>query len=175
MRIDKYGILLESLTLETSEIVRVWRNNPEINEFMDYRENISAEQQKAWFSKIQNENSNYFLISKEQHPIGMIHVEKIDTVKLFGSVGLFIGDKKYHGTGVALAASLNLLEYVFDSLNLKLVYAKVKNDNLHAIKYNEFLGFEKAEKIDNHFSLWKLTKENFELNKKSILKILSID
>ena len=173
MMIKKFGVVLESLTLETAELVRNWRNDPEINKFMDYTEQITIDAQKRWFEKIQTENSNYFLIRKDDLPIGMIHIEKIDLKNHSAHVGLFIGDASYHGTGVALSASLSLLEYAFTSLSLKSVYAKVKNDNALAVEYNQFLGFEKFEKWNDQFSYWILTRERFEQKRGNLLKYVN--
>lgn len=173
MIIKKFGIVLESLTPETAELIRNWRNSPEINKFMDYRKIITIDEQKQWFEKIQHDNSNYFLIRKNELPIGMIHIEKIDFESHSAHVGLFIGDAGYHGTGVALSASLSLLEYAFGSLNLHSVFAKVKNDNVQAVQYNQFLGFEKYEKFNDDFFYWILTKERFKLKKNDLLKYVS--
>ncbi len=173
MTIKNFGIILESLNLETAELIRNWRNNPQINKFMDYKKIISFEDQKLWFEKIQKQNSNYFLIRKEDLPIGMIHIEKIDLEDCSAHVGLFIGDSTYQGTGIALSASLCLLEYAFETLNLHLVYAKVKNDNTQAIQYNQFLGFENHEKINDEFSYWILTAERFKLKKSTLLKYIT--
>ena len=173
MIIKKFGVVLESLTPETAELVRIWRNNSDINQFMDYRKQITVNEQKRWFEKIQNTNSNYFLIRKNELPIGMIHIEKIDLNKQSAHVGLFIGDVNYHGTGVALSASLCLLEYAFGSLSLHSVVAKVKNDNTLAIEYNQFLGFESHEKFNDEFSYWILTRKRFELKKDALLKYVN--
>lgn len=173
MIIKNFGVTLESLTAETAELIRRWRNDPEINKFMDFRDPISFDEQKRWFEKIQKENSNYFLIRKGEQPIGMIHIEKIDLKNHSAYVGLFVGDSTYHGTGVALSASLGLLEYAFGTLNLNLVFAKVKNNNAQAIQYNQFLGFEKYEKCNDEFSYWILRKEMFEIKKDALLKYIT--
>lgn len=173
MILKNFGVTLESLSPETIELIRNWRNDPEINKFMDYKKTISFDEQKLWFEKIQKENSNYFLIRKGDQPIGMIHIEKIDLKNHSAHVGLFIGDSTYQGTGVALSASLSLLEYAFETLNLHLVLAKVKNDNTQAIDYNQFLGFEKQERLNDDFSYWILTKEKFKSRKEVLLKYLT--
>lgn len=173
MVIKNFGIILEPLIPETAEIIRCWRNNPEINKFMDYKDVISFDQQKQWFEKIQKENSNYFLIKKDDVPIGMIHIEKIDLRDYSAHVGLFIGEADYRGTGVALSASLSLLEYAFERLNLNSLLAKVKNDNTEAIQYNQFLGFEKHKKINDNFSYWILSSERFKLKKDTLLKYIT--
>ena len=170
MKIEKYGIVLESLTLETAELIRTWRNDTAISRFMDFQETISVEQQKQWFLKIQQENSNYFLIRKADVPIGMIHLEKINLEKRSAHVGLFIADSNYQGTGIALSASLALLEFAFESLKLKEVLAKVKDDNTGAIAYNQSLGFVKHEKFNDDFSYWLLTAEMFNKKKNLLLK-----
>jgi len=173
MVIKKYGVVLESLTLETAYLVRVWRNDPLINKFMDYRREISMEEQKQWFSKIQDTESDYFLIRKDTLPIGMIHIDEIDHDNKSAHVGLFIGEAEYHGTGVALAASLCILDYAFETLNLNSVLAKVKNDNNLTIEYNRFLGFEKEKDFNDSFSIWKLSNDRFKLKREGLLRYVN--
>ncbi len=43
---EGYGISLESLTAETAEWVRRWRNHPRIRQQMEYREIISPRMQE---------------------------------------------------------------------------------------------------------------------------------
>ena len=44
--IEKFGVCLEPLTLETAMLVREWRNSPKVSHFMDFKAKISKDQQK---------------------------------------------------------------------------------------------------------------------------------
>ena len=171
--LNKHNVLLVSLNSDYLEIVRRWRNSDSISKFMEYREEISQQQQKQWFAKINPEKEYYFIIKKDLIPIGMIHINKINSKLKTAEVGLFIGEDNYQGTGIAFGASLNLLDFAFDQLKLKKVFAKVKITNNNAVMYNSFLGFTEEYHLNPNFSMWKLTKETYKENKAKIEDYLS--
>ena len=76
MKISKYGIDLVRLTEEDIEMLRQWRNSPQIQQFMEYREEITAEMQKKWFDSINNVNNFYFIIHFEGQKIGLINTSQ---------------------------------------------------------------------------------------------------
>ena len=50
MFFEKYGVKLERLTADKIELVRNWRNDPKISQYMEFRDHITAEMQKKWFA-----------------------------------------------------------------------------------------------------------------------------
>lgn len=165
MRKTAYGISIETLTAEMAEQVRLWRNLPFVRKQMEYKEFISPEMQQAWFASVQNEQYAYFLIYVGKIPAGLIHLAAINKETRTAEAGLFIGEEAFYGTGVALGASLMLLDFAFYELNLKAVYAKVKDGNLPAENYNALLGFEKIEPVNEQFNRWRLLKSIYTQNK----------
>jgi RimJ/RimL family protein N-acetyltransferase len=135
---------------------------------MEYRTEISVEQQQLWFANIDSKKEYYFIIKKNLSSIGMIHVNKINSELKSGEVGLFIGENKFQGTGIAFGASLNLLDFVFDELKLNEVFAKVNNSNKNAILYNAFIGFTEEKPLNSDFKMWKLTHETYKKTKAKI-------
>ena len=159
------NIVLEPLSIDKIELVRNWRNLPEINANMQYQFFISKAEQIKWFEGIQNENSHYFIIKANGKDAGLIHINKINEQEKTAEVGLFIGEKDFVGTGVALYASFLLLSFAFEEIQLKKLKAKVNSSNKTAIDYNGFLGFEFSEKLDNQFNYYVMTNETYELKK----------
>ena len=168
MILNKYNIILESLNIESLETLRFWRNSASVAQFMEYRTEISMKQQQLWFSNIDAKKEHYFIIKKDLVPIGMIHVNKINSELKSGEVGLFIGENRFQGTGIAFGASLNLLDFVFDTLKLNEVFAKVNNANKNAVLYNTFIGFREEKPLNTDFTMWKLTHETYIKTKSKI-------
>lgn len=166
--LNKYNILLEPLNIDSLETLRLWRNSASVSQFMEFREEISEKEQQLWFTNIDPKNEYYFIIKKDQFPIGMIHLNKINSESKSAEVGLFIGEKKFQGTGISFGASLNLLDFAFETLNLNEVFAKVNNANKNAILYNSFLGFAEESPLNIDFTMWKLTHEMYKKNKAKI-------
>lgn len=168
------NIVLEPLSKNKIELVRNWRNSPEIFVNMQYQSFISKVEQINWFEKIQKENSHYFIIKTNEKDVGLIHINKINDQEKTAEVGLFIGEKDFVGTGVAIYASFLLLLFAFEKLQLKKLKAKVNLNNKTAIDYNAFLGFEFFEKIDKQFNYYIITKETYELKKPVFQKLLKL-
>ncbi len=168
------GIHLEPLTIETSELVRVWRNSASVNQFMDYKELISKELQIEWFKSIQKYESYYFLIKERHQPIGMTHLNRVDKANKTAYAGLFIGEESYQGTGAALSASILLLDFGFDQLHLKNIFAKVHTSNITAINYNASLGFKFKGEENTNFTCYQLNKQSFEAKREMLFSLLSL-
>lgn len=167
MQLRQYGLVLESLRPAYLELLRNWRNAPEIRRHMEYQEYISPEMQHQWFTRIHTIEHYYFVILESAKPVGLIHLSTVDDQT--GQAGLFIGDPKYQGSTVPIRASLSLLDFAFNTLYLKNVTAKVKRDNLTAIQYNSALGFKVWKEAEHPDFYWMIVdKEMFNLGTKSL-------
>jgi RimJ/RimL family protein N-acetyltransferase len=162
------SITLTKLNEGNLELLRNWRNTPEISKNMEFSGYITSEDQKIWFNNLCNETNYYFIIHYQNRKIGLIHLNKFDPDIASAHAGLFIAENEFTGTGISLGASLLLLTYAFDELKLDIVYAKIKRNNLSALEYNSGLGFVFEKTLNESFSLYKTTKHDF-LEKKSIL------
>jgi UDP-4-amino-4,6-dideoxy-N-acetyl-beta-L-altrosamine N-acetyltransferase len=173
MNLSNFGVELEPLNALHLETIRTWRNSELVNEFMEYKEVISAEQQAKWFASLDPKTTHYFIIKSASKPIGLIHLNAIDIHSKQAEVGLFIGDASCLGTGITFGASVLLLDLAFTHFQLEKVVAKVNDSNLNAIRYNSFFGFKKSKQINAEFSFWELTKSDYYGNKPKIEKGLT--
>ncbi|HHG83581.1 MAG TPA: GNAT family N-acetyltransferase, partial [Bacteroidetes bacterium] len=74
---------LHVLTANDLEMVRKWRNSPEVSKYMYTDNTISAAQQIAWFERIRKDSSKkYWLIRYGERPIGLVNIAHIDTLNL---------------------------------------------------------------------------------------------
>lgn len=172
MILSGHGLRLESLSKETAELLRQWRNSPRILAQMEYQGIITPDMQEKWFASIQNERFDYFIIYLESQPIGMIHLSHTDRMLKEAEAGLFIGEEPFSGTGVALGASILLLDYAFGKLQLERIFAKVKSGNVAAEKYNALLGFEKWEELPSGFNKWMLKRSKYQFVRDALVRLL---
>jgi diamine N-acetyltransferase len=166
-----YGITLKQLDFDSIQLVRKWRNQDQIRSQMEFQEVISESEQVLWFQKLDKKVNQYFIIQIAVSSVGLIHLKNIDLKTQIAEAGLFIGDNAFVGTGVSLGASILLLDYAFNQLNLQTIQAKVQNENTIAQQYNQLLGFTIKDKINDHFSMWELAKGDFEILRKKLIKI----
>lgn len=170
MKLKQDHIELKLLDESTIELLRNWRNASDINQLMEHQAQISKEQQLHWFNNLSKEKNYYFIIYSENKPIGMIHLSNLNGK--YAESGMFIAESDFKGTGVAFNASILLLDFAFEKLELEVIHAKIKNENKVAQQYNQLLGFKFESKLSEAFSNWILSKEDYWLQREKIKKIL---
>ncbi len=175
MKVTKYGITLTRLGEGDIELVRKWRNSPEIQQYMEYREFITEEMQKKWFESINNMQNFYFIIEYENKKIGLINTSNIDWENYTSDGGIFIWEEKYYETFIPVWASLCLLESDFFLFQARKSFIKTLKDNHRAIVLNKHLGYQLMEgQEDVYNQQYSLTRENFEMKAKKIIKAASL-
>lgn len=174
MKTRGFGVELVRLKREHIELLRYWRNHPDISVFMDYQTFITEEMQMKWYKSLDAARDFYFIIAYQNKDIGLIHLSDILWNEKSGQAGLFIWEQKYWKTHVPVFASVNLINLAFDFLGLKELEAKVMNNNKPAIIYNERLGFKVSDKSHKEFSLYTLKNDDRDyMSLKSKLNNLS--
>lgn len=143
-----YNVELKAIKQQDLELLRNWRNDPQVSQFMLSQELISAEQQLAWFKKIQRDDSQYhWMIYYKNQPIGSANIKAIYQGQTLHNAttiepGLYIADERYRGNLLAFAPTLLINDYCFDQLKVKQLHAVVKQTNQAALNYNQKLGYK---------------------------------
>lgn len=135
-----YGVTLKRLTEDKIELVRVWRNNPKIQQYMEFREEITPEMQKAWFQRINNDYNLYYIIEVDGKEVGLINCRDIDDKYESGEGGIFIWDDDYLNSDLSFRATCLFDDYLFNNLGLKILLAHIKDTNKRALDFNKALG-----------------------------------
>jgi RimJ/RimL family protein N-acetyltransferase len=163
LTLQQYGVTLQRLTEEDIELVRYWRNQADIANYMEYRNYITEEAQKIWFKKINNSRNYYFIIIYEEKKIGLINVKEYNPTAGYGEGGIFIWNKDYIETPAAVYATLCLLNFIFIELDIaNISRARILRNNPRAIYYNKLIGYKLLpgqEDVENQ--LYELTREDY--------------
>ncbi len=166
--LKQYGIELRRITKNDIELIRTWRNHPDIRSKMAYRKKISEAEQQKWYASIDNKYNYYFLIIVGGKKIGVINCKEVNEKDQYGEGGIFIWDEEYNGTPYPSFASLVLMDFIFNELQMgNLSFIRTLKSNKVARNYNKMLGYvlmPRQEKVDNQW--YVLTKETF--NKKAV-------
>lgn len=134
-----------------------WRNDPEVFKFTGniYNHEITIDNELEWIRKVIANPTDYrCAILVDEVYVGNIYLT--DIKEGTAHFHIFIGDKSYWGKGVAKRASLLILEYAFNVLNIKEVLLRVRNVNTSAYNLYLRLGF-KDVKVDGIWTLMKLS------------------
>lgn len=142
---------LQLLAEHHLETVRHWRNSPEVSKYM-YTDNlISAEQQKAWFARIsQDQSKRYWVIYYGERPIGLVNIANIDLHNRNCNWGFYFGVTDLRGLGLASKVEFNVLRYVFDELELNKLYCEVFDWNTNVIGLHSKFGFRREGFFREH-------------------------
>lgn len=168
--LEQYGVKLVRLQKEQIELVRYWRNQSDIVNYMEYKNYITSNNQCKWFDSINNCSNYYFVIEFENKKVGLINAKNFDPNSGFGEGGIFIWDKNYINSFVAVFSTLCLLNFVFLKLNnCKKSVARILKSNTSAINFNKSIGYRLLPNQDDvENQLYELTLEDYLLFGKKI-------
>jgi len=85
-----------------------------------------------------------FAILVDNKFVGTICLEKIDKINKKASIGYWVS-KAYRGRGIATEAVKLIVDFGFNKLKLKRIYAEVKKGNIQSSRVLEKVGFEKED------------------------------
>ncbi|MDM7860148.1 GNAT family N-acetyltransferase [Alteromonas sp. ASW11-36] len=172
-----YQISLRPVVRGDIEQLRIWRNSEHVKQFMLSDNDITKEQQLAWFEHIQRaHNQWHFVIEYRHQAIGSCNIKTrgkaadISTAKHF-ELGLYIGEQRYLGNIIAFAPTLLMADYCFSELQAKQLYAVVKPENAAALRYNEKLGYAVVHRGDI-IEMW-LRQSDYEVHSKPLKSLLN--
>ena len=175
LKLERYGVCLRLIGPEDLEMVRQWRNSPEVANFMAYREQISADMQQNWYKSVCEKGDLYFIINIEGKDIGVINLKDIDLVNGEAEGGIFIADKSFQNTHVTYSASLCQGDFAFEILRLQRAKAHILDSNKRAIRYNLSIGYKPTEQVENGINrLYLLERDDYYNMSSKIKKALQI-
>ena len=160
MEIKQGNILLTPLTLDKIEMIRQWRNDASLNQFLHTKVKITPKEQVKWFEKISQSNDIYLMIQFNNEIVGLIYTKSFGNDSKGLETNILIGNKELHDSGVALKACLLFTNYLFKNQTFDYLYSKVHKENSNALKIDQFLGFVIYDE-DESYIYSKLDESNF--------------
>lgn len=163
MKLTKYGITLNRLTEDKIELVRHWRNDPEIQQYMEFRGHITIEMQKNWFNKINNDNNYYFIVEFEGKDVGMVNLKNVNHSQKTAESGIFLWDKSCRNGRIAYCATFCMLDWGFETLKLYKIFSHVLKDNIRSQKFGINRGYKLSPNQENVINQeYTLIQEDYE-------------
>lgn len=136
-----HELKLERLSTDKLEVVRNWRNTPEVQQFMEYREHITSKMQKRWFERINNLHNYYFILSADGNDIGLMNIKDVNFDTMVGEKGSLIWDTSYRNQGIGTIANYMMLNFAFHQLKLRRLIIHILRSNDRSRKVYENFGF----------------------------------
>ncbi|MBN8221325.1 MAG: GNAT family N-acetyltransferase [Spirochaetes bacterium] len=141
LTLSRFRLRLERITPAHLELVRRGRNRDFVRQNHIYQKRITKEEQATWFEKINRPDTYYFVVSRHNRPIAATHMRGIDAGLTKGDYGLFVWDRRHHGTPVPVFITLLMLDFFFLDVGLELVEGVILEKNRAIRKICEFFHF----------------------------------
>ena len=94
--------------------------------------------------------------------IGTLKVQPIDFLESTAWLGIMIGSPEFRGLGYGREALLEVMEFLFNSLNLREIFLGVDLKNIDAISLYRNLGFSEHKIEENSMVMVKRNLPNFK-------------
>lgn len=133
------------------ELVRNWRNMPEVSAYMYSEEHISEQHHKKWFSAVMDDPaSEYWVIEHNKKPLGLASITKVDYTLKSCYWAFYLGESAARGAGVGTGVELFIINHVFQNLGLNKLRCEVFTFNEKVIKMHEKFGFRREGYYREH-------------------------
>lgn len=141
-------VYLRALELSDVEKLVKWRNDLEITSSLGGNTfYVSKLRESEWVKNaILNDNKNIRLaicLKENDEYIGNVNLNSINWINRSAEYSIMIGDKSQWSKGFGKEATLLILKYAFEELNLNRIYLTVRNDNEKALSLYKKTGFTK--------------------------------
>lgn len=144
-------IELRDVKLEDKEMIRGWRNLPEVAKYMYTDHYITPEEHERWFRDVGMDPSRrYWVIVYQGECIGLVYLYDIDFKNRRCSWGFYIANPQVQGKGVGSLVEYTILQYVFGKLNFNKLSCEVLIYNEPVILMHKSFGFKEEGYLRQH-------------------------
>jgi RimJ/RimL family protein N-acetyltransferase len=153
-------------------LVRHWRNLDHVRTRMATQDRISQDEQRAWFSCINQKQAKHYIYSLGDVDIGSANITAISTENGTFETGIYCGNSKYLGHWVNIAASLFIYDKAFFEFGLTQSTAIILDDNKAALNLNKNLGYINCGRHSDNIGKYILSKVNYEEKSQGIRTVI---
>jgi len=121
-----------------------WINDAEVRRFITISFPGREEQEAEWVSKLGSDDKNIVLAIETLDGvfIGSMGIHGINWKDRTATTGALIGEKEYWGRGYGTDAKMILLDYAFNTLNLRKICSAVIAYNKRSLHYSLHCGYK---------------------------------
>ena len=144
---------LRKITLEDSEKLVKWRNNPRVRVNLFSQDELTVDQHINYYHKyVETGLVCQFVIVADGVDCGTSFLKNIDNVSKKAEFGIFIGEDSFRGKGIGKTATRKTVEFGFESMKLELIHLSVLEDNYAALNSYKKAGFRVLRTIEKGYT-----------------------
>ena len=131
------------------ELVRSWRNDPDVRRWMYTTHEIAMDEHRRWFDAACEDPDRHLLVYVSSGvPLGFVNLTRLRGGDV-AEWGFYLAPGAPPGTGSLLG--ITVLDYAFAELGLHKVSGHVLAGNERSIRFHQLLGFqEEGMRSDQH-------------------------
>ncbi len=130
-----------------------WINDSEVVQYLAGHWPVTLLEEKEWVEggslKTKNKIS-LAIVTHEGVHIGNMGADNINWIDGVTTTGAVIGDKAYWGKGLGTDAKMQLLNYFFNTLNLRKICSSVIAFNERSVAYSLKCGYKEEGRLRKH-------------------------
>jgi RimJ/RimL family protein N-acetyltransferase len=130
-----------------------WINDPEVRQFILRTFPLTEGEEKEYVASLAKKSNQdmVLVIEVKGQPIGLMGLHRIDWVSRVATTGAIIGEKQFWGKGYGTDAKMALLDYAFNTLNLRKIMSAVKAFNARSLAYSLHCGYRVEGRLKRQF------------------------
>jgi RimJ/RimL family protein N-acetyltransferase len=148
-------VYLRPVLREDLPRLTVWINDPQVTKNLFAFHPYTPEDEEAWVRKISENHGKSevlaIVLEDSDEAIGVIEIRAIDQRNSHAEMGFSIGNKAYWNQGYGTEALMLILEYAFNTLNLRKVHSTVNEANPRSRRCLEKCGYREEGRMKEHF------------------------
>lgn len=136
--------ILRPLSVKDAPTFQKWINDPEIRQFIRAYLPMTEIGETKWIESLESKREENIVlgIEFEGRLVGSMGVHGISWRDRHCTTGAVIGDKTCWGKGIGTDAKMALLNYIFNTLNLRKVLSVVYAFNKRSLHYSLHCGYK---------------------------------
>jgi diamine N-acetyltransferase len=148
-------IILKPFNIGHLNSTYLWMQDSDLRRNFLIRKNINPENHTDWFQNYSNDRTQkIFAIYYDDIHCGNCGLKYINLIDQKAELWIYIGNYDHRGMGVAKSATLQLIQFAFNQLNLNKIYLHVVEFNKAAINLYLNTGF-KEEGVFQEEIFWE--------------------
>lgn len=155
-----------------SKKIRIWRNDPSIRNLMYNTDAISELQHQQFLESLSvSENKYYWLVYRDNNPLGVLNIIEVDHNVRSGQLGYYLFPH-YLDSGLGLEFISMGLQFLFEIVGFGRIFGRTEVNNKNSLIINYHLGFrfrpELVEIKGRRYIEQDITSCDFAVRKKEI-------
>lgn len=137
-------VVLRPVMREDVPLLIKWINDPDVRKYLSAYMPMMEADEDEWFENLHKRKPGDIILTivVDGKAIGTMGIHKIDTRNRTAETGALIGEKEYWGKGYGSEAKMLLLNYAFNTLNLRRIGSSLFEFNERSYKYSLKCGYK---------------------------------